>query len=196
MNNYNSSHSLKAKYSYEPWTLKYRQLFQQESEEISQALVDVEVGLSHIGSTAVEGLGGKGVIDILMICQLNSKRLQSQLDKIGYLYRPQAGSDQRKFFHKIKPDQQNQYRRYHLHLCAQWSDEAKAMIKFRDELKQNQNLRNNYDSLKRKASQESLKFLPDKQKMKQVYLNYKNKFIKELTKKLEVKLGKHHHFQN
>src|SRR5215467_3423032 len=67
--------------------------FEEERARIQSALGDVACGIEHYGSTAVEGLIAKPIIDILVgIAPLeNWIKCKSQLEKLGYDYAENAG---------------------------------------------------------------------------------------------------------
>ena len=54
---------LKDKYIFRPYNPIFPELFKNEKERMEKILGD-NLKIEHIGSTAVMGLGGKGVIDI------------------------------------------------------------------------------------------------------------------------------------
>jgi GrpB-like predicted nucleotidyltransferase (UPF0157 family) len=51
------------KYVFKPYSKNFPELFQKEKERIVSNL-NLPLVIEHIGSTAVPGLGGKGIIDI------------------------------------------------------------------------------------------------------------------------------------
>jgi len=58
--------NLKDKYIFKPYNPIFSKLFDLEKKRL-QNLLGLKIKIEHIGSTAVPGLGGKGVIDILLI---------------------------------------------------------------------------------------------------------------------------------
>ena len=54
------------KYIYESWNENFLNLFIQEEKRIKQVIKEVNFSVDHIGSTAVKGCCGKGIIDILI----------------------------------------------------------------------------------------------------------------------------------
>lgn len=47
-----------------PYDEKWKQNFLDIKNELSQALGDIEISIEHVGSTSVEGLAAKPIIDI------------------------------------------------------------------------------------------------------------------------------------
>ncbi|MBD3250286.1 MAG: hypothetical protein GF381_01810 [Candidatus Pacebacteria bacterium] len=178
---FNQSDSLRVKYSYQPWSELYPDLFSKEAKLLKQEFGS-QVKIEHIGSTAVRGLGGKGVIDIMLIVQLELTQALIKAKNLDYQYRPSAGTSWRHFFQKHKPDQECQLRRYHLHLFIshqpQAENEIREMIQFRSRLQQDEQLRREYDQAKQRASQAALLLLPDKEKMKESYHQAKQQFFR------------------
>lgn len=54
-----------SKYVFKPYNSIFPELFEKEKERLSKYLTG-EYQIEHVGSTAVQGLGGKGIIDIYL----------------------------------------------------------------------------------------------------------------------------------
>src|SRR6056297_1090289 len=69
-----------------PYSEDFSKLFKAKKEEILESYDDCEI--HHIGSTAVEGLGGKGIIDILVAIDNWSKEdeLLEALKELRYTH--------------------------------------------------------------------------------------------------------------
>jgi GrpB-like predicted nucleotidyltransferase (UPF0157 family) len=110
-----------------PYDSKAPEIF----EAIKQFICDIipyQIGVEHIGSTVIVGLGGKGIIDILIITRQEYMwKIVELLESKGYKYNPEAS---------IIPDRD--YLRQHLdeapnyyELKKQWSIAAGSdRIKF------------------------------------------------------------------
>lgn len=147
----------------------FPKLFEKEKERLRKILPEAKI--EHIGSTAVLGLKGKGIIDIP---KKKINRAKSLLIKQNYIFKPKAGDKDRLFFEK---DYNKLFvkRRVHLHLTTINSKVWKDCIKVRNKLRKNSELRKKYEKLKKEA----VKLARGEGKK---YRDYKNKFLKELTK--------------
>jgi len=101
--------------------------------------------IEHVGSTAVPGLKAKPIIDIMA----GVKDLQSSVGAIevleggGYCYYPYK-AEVMHWFCKPAPE----YRTHHLHLVPYGSTLWRERIKFRDILRRNENVAEEYERLK------------------------------------------------
>ncbi|HUB76615.1 MAG TPA: GrpB family protein [Solirubrobacteraceae bacterium] len=89
-------------------------------------------GIHHVGSTAVEGLAAKPVIDILAgVRDLDSSRATFEpLAELGYCYAPYL-ADEMHWFCKPSPSR----RTHHLHLIPLASARYREELAFRDHLR-------------------------------------------------------------
>jgi GrpB-like predicted nucleotidyltransferase (UPF0157 family) len=136
----------------EPYSEEWPARFSSEREVLAAVLAPWLAGpIEHVGSTAVPGLAGKPVIDIMVgVLDLDtSKPAIPVLSRIGYLYAPYR-TDVMHWFCKPSPD----VRTHHVHLVPfgsrLWSDR----IVFRDRLIASRDLADQYAALKRRLAQE------------------------------------------
>ena len=139
------------KYFFRPYNEIFPSLFQNEKERILSG-IQQDILIEHVGSTAVPGLGGKGVIDILVATEaLQLKTVSLELEKLGYEYKPYFNSADHLYFTIDLPDTEEGLRRYHLHLTHLESQVIKDFIIFRDTLRADARLREEYAELKKQA---------------------------------------------
>jgi GrpB-like predicted nucleotidyltransferase (UPF0157 family) len=83
----------------------WAQRFEHEKTIILRAIGDLIVKIEHFGSTAVPGLAGKPVVDILVGLKQYPMTHESiyALEQIGYEYLGEAGVSERLYFRKRKP---------------------------------------------------------------------------------------------
>jgi GrpB-like predicted nucleotidyltransferase (UPF0157 family) len=123
------------KYLFKPSTPQFPLLFDQEQQRLA-ACMTCPARIEHVGSTAVAGLGGKGIIDIaIAVPPACLPQASADLRRAGYAFRPQAGSNERWFHRMDRPDPIDGTRRYHVHLTYPESTEWGAMLAFRDYLR-------------------------------------------------------------
>lgn len=107
----------------------WEELFAAEADLLERALGDRIVAVEHVGSTAVPGLAGKAVLDLLvgLATPLVSADTRA-LKRVGYRHL-RARRDGRLVFRKSEP------RRCSLHVTEHGSERWRAMLGFRDYLR-------------------------------------------------------------
>lgn len=147
---------MKQKYVYKPYNELFSKLFIEEKTRLLSALNKESIAIEHIGSTAVPGLGGKGIIDIAIA--VNKQELNSvskQLQSLGYEFRPTFSTPDRLYFIIYLPDPEEKTRRYHIHLTYPENSEWKEFIGFRDYLRSHPNETQEYAETKKQAALEA-----------------------------------------
>jgi GrpB-like predicted nucleotidyltransferase (UPF0157 family) len=148
-------------------------MFSRLKDELSKIL-PVSAEIHHIGSTAVLGLSGKGIIDI-MVTLPNWKKEEeiiSSLRKNGYLHiHPKKKG---RISASLNAD--TDLGDHHLHIVLKNSAEARNLLFFRDQLCNNPKLAQEYQKIKEELSK-------DKNQTRATYSQGKNYFIKSVIKK-------------
>jgi len=176
---------LKDKYIFRSYNPVFPQLFKSEKARL-QKILGKDVLIDHIGSTAVPGLGGKGVIDISVTTpKINWPEICKKLKNLGYEYKKKGAEreKERLFFMANLPDEEFGTRLYHIHLSYPESPEFKKEIGFRDYLRSHPKEVKNYAKIKMKAAKEAQKFT-SKNKMRDTYNQIKKNFIEGILKSL------------
>ena len=121
---------------------RWEALFAKEAARVRQALAGRVLAVEHIGSTAVPGLGGKPVIDLLagLAGPLEAADTRA-LKRLGYTHL-RARRDGRLVFRKGAP------RAYSLHVTEHGSEQWRAALAFRDYLRANADAAEEYRQLK------------------------------------------------
>jgi GrpB-like predicted nucleotidyltransferase (UPF0157 family) len=172
--------SLIKKYSFEEYDPIYHELFKKEQQRILTILADIKINIYHIGSTAIPGVGGKGVIDIAITSNLaDHKQITARLLKLGYEFRKSGGDKNRKFHQR-----EFKGRRYHVHLSEFKNINAQRAIAFRDFLRNNPQLAKEYSDIKKQAAKQALK-MSTKDEMKLVYAQVKAPVIDKIQVQLD-----------
>jgi GrpB-like predicted nucleotidyltransferase (UPF0157 family) len=127
-----------------PYDPDWADQFEAEKHAIQAALGDRAVAIHHIGSTAIPGLAAKPVIDILIVVQQLADFADciAPLQKLGYAFIDYPQNVDRKFFRKGQP------RTHHLHIVAEDNAELRDHLIFRDALRADAALREQYAALK------------------------------------------------
>lgn len=163
------------KYVFRKYSSEFVKLFEFEEKNIKKALGNI-AKIEHIGSTAVKGLGGKGIIDIIVgVHQSDLDKAKTKLEKAGYEYRKVASVPGRIFIRKDYKSK-TKTRRIHIHLVIKYSKEWSQIILFRDYLKRNPDDVRKYTELKKQA----VKMAKGDGK---TYRKIKERFIKEILSK-------------
>jgi len=145
--------------SYQPrWVDEFTQIARHIRDLVGRAAIRID----HIGSTAVPGLGGKEVIDIqITVSDLDeADGLTSLLRAAGFRQgttfeydvfhkKPETDPELRKLFMR-EPEGE---RRTHIHIRELGRFNQRYALLFRDYLRSSENVRAEYELLKRRASQ-------------------------------------------
>lgn len=111
-----------------PYRQNFPKLFDQEKERILEALGNYE--LQHIGSTAVPGLAGKGIIDILIAVK-DWSELPVVIKKLKFLgFVHIHPKDQGRIF--LSKESVTKYKDTHIHIVKKYSVIYKNLLAFRD----------------------------------------------------------------
>ncbi len=140
-------HGLNLLVDYDPeWPIA----FEEEKARIYAMLTDVARGIEHYGSTAVEGLRAKPIIDILVgIAPLEDwNRCKLPLETLGYDYAENAGVPDHFIFGRGR----DRNERTHLVHVVEFNGESwRTSLAFRDALRVNRVLRAEYLNTKERA---------------------------------------------
>ena len=162
-----------------PYDRTWKFAFEEIKREIEGAIGDLIIGIEHVGSTSVEGLSAKPIIDIDVIIKDYSilDDVVGKLEAIGYIHEGNLGIKDREAFKYLdKPHLQQ----HHLYVCPQQSKELHRHITFRDFLRSNPEAVKKYGAVKEKAAQ----LFPDDIEK---YIEYKSPCIEELYKMCGLK---------
>jgi len=152
------------------WPLRFQTL----AARVRALLGALAMHVEHIGSTSVPGLAAKPILDIDIVVR-DAADLQSgirQLEKAGYLYEGDLGVPGREALRCPAGSE-----RHHLYLLLQGSPELRRHLAFRDALRADRVLREEYAALKRTLAQ---RFHDDRR----AYTSGKSDFIAAVLKRL------------
>ncbi len=140
-------HGVNRLVDYDPeWPLA----FEAERARIHGALGGVARGIEHYGSTAVEGLRAKPIIDILVGVEPLDDwiKCKSPLESLGYDYAENAGVPEHFIFGRGR----DRSERTHLVHVVEFEGEAwRSSLAFRDALRTHESLRAAYVRMKEQA---------------------------------------------
>jgi GrpB-like predicted nucleotidyltransferase (UPF0157 family) len=150
-------------------------LFETESKQIAIALGENVIEIHHIGSTSIEAIHAKPIIDILV--EVNSMtqvdRQNSSMQLLGYQCMGEFGIEERRFFLK---DNRDGIRTHHIHVFEVDSVQITRHLVFRDYLNTYLEDAQSYSTLKQSLAE---KYPNDIEE----YMNGKQNFIQEIDRK-------------
>lgn len=153
---------------------RYKEIFEIEKRRIENILGDNIITIHHIGSTSIEGLKSKPIIDIMPIVKdLDEVDLHNEeFEEIGYECMGEYGIVQRRFFKKGGDN-----RTHHMHIFPYTNEyEINRHLAFRDYLRENEYIANEYGNLKEKLAKEFPNDIDS-------YMDGKDKFVKDIEEK-------------
>ena len=169
------------KYIFNHYSKIFPELFQKEKERIRLS-IHIPLTIEHVGSTAVPGLGGKGIIDIaIAVDRQNLELVSTQLQTLGYEFRPQFSTPDRHYFITFLPDPEEENRRYHIHLTYPENEEWNNFLGFRDYLIHHPEDAQEYAEIKRKAALEANQDGEMYRKLKEPIFKKVHSFIKRIN---------------
>jgi GrpB-like predicted nucleotidyltransferase (UPF0157 family) len=158
-----------------PHDLNWQRAFTDESRQLAIAFGGNAIAIYHVGSTAIETIYAKPIIDIL-VKVTNLDRVDekdTQIRSLGYEAMGEFGITGRRFFRK---DNHDGIRTHHIHTFEVSSPQIDRHLTFRDYLRSHPEAAYEYSQLKQQLAQ---KYPDDIQS----YMDGKDGFIKEIDKK-------------
>jgi GrpB-like predicted nucleotidyltransferase (UPF0157 family) len=157
-------------------------IYEEEKAKIISVIGHKIKEIEHIGSTAIPGLGGKPIVDMIAgVRDLEEaeecvKLLQERLGVIDII--PQPGQTEWFFCigNKTTPEETNTI---HLHLVTHKSDHWKKPILFRDFLRDHPKVANEYYELKKELAE---RYGSDREG----YTEAKTSFIESIIKRIRI----------
>jgi GrpB-like predicted nucleotidyltransferase (UPF0157 family) len=144
----------------------YRETWPREFSAIRRSIGDAlgraALRIDHIGSTSVPGLGSKDIIDVQLTLESfdGFDAVQSALEPIGYLFRPNITSDHHPAgIEATDADYEKRYLRsgpesrdVHLHVRVEGRANQRYALLFRDYLRTHPRAAAAYEDLKRRLA--------------------------------------------
>jgi GrpB-like predicted nucleotidyltransferase (UPF0157 family) len=124
--------------------------FQKHAEILSRALGSEALGIEHVGSTSVQGLAAKAIIDIIVLVEDSADEATylPALVEAGYVLRVREPDwHQHRMFRTPELD-------VHVHIFSRGCIEVTRQLAFRDRLRENVEDRMLYESVKRDLAKE------------------------------------------
>ena len=159
----------------------WREMFEDERRILQKALGEIPARIEHIGSTAVAGLAAKPIIDLMVGLKDFSiaDNVVPKIEAVGYEYirKYEDVMPFRRFFIKG----QDGIRTHQIHMVGTGGEFWERHILFRDYLRQNPCVAEQYASLKKELAAREWEDVNE-------YADAKTEFIKGIENKAKVKL--------
>jgi len=162
-----------------PYQYDWLKKFQVEKEKLENFFGNKALEVEHMGSTSIEGLISKPIIDIVLTVSSSqkAKRYEKKLKEIGYEIKKNDTRKERLFFTKGPEEKRTHY----LHIGKIGSGYAEDMILFKDYLCNHRDIAKQYSDLKKSLAKKY-------QEKREIYTTKKEKLIKEIVKKAKKSL--------
>ena len=136
-----------------PYDPNWKTEFKKIESELLPVLNNHIDAIEHVGSTSVEGLAAKPIIDIdIIIENYNSfETVKERLFSIGYSHQGDLGVKDRQAF-KYNESDKSHLMNHHLYVCPSYSEELNRHIVFRNYLRSHPEDRDWYGSIKMLAA--------------------------------------------
>ena len=133
-----------------PYDENWKQNFIDIKDELVMVLGTIAIAIEHVGSTSVEGLAAKPIIDIdVVVKSCDVGKAIAALENVGYIHEGNLGIVGREAF---SYEGKEHLQTHHLYVCPEDSEELKRHIRFRDYLRDNPDAIAEYSSVKLKAA--------------------------------------------
>ena len=158
----------------EKWNPKWKDEFERIVDSLGEDVIYNSVKIEHVGSTSVEGLSAKPIIDLDIVIEKDKFEIIKRLlnDK-GYKHEGDLGIEGREAFSYSGKEE---LMTHHLYVCTKDSEELFKHITFRDFLKNNSALASEYSKVKEQAA---VLYPDDIDK----YMEFKSEIIEKIYKR-------------
>ena len=157
----------------EDYNPEWKNSFELEKNVLSNIFKDIALSIEHVGSTSIEGLSAKPIIDMLVIIKTFSdfETVRYYFEKEPYSIKLDSPEDEILI---RKGDETN--RTHFIHVVELGSDRQINTLLFRDYLRENKDAVLEYENLKKELA---IKYADDRK----MYTASKNDFIQGILKK-------------
>ncbi|AFY93699.1 GrpB family protein [Chamaesiphon minutus] len=157
-----------------PHDRNWQSAFADEAQQLSIAFGDNAISIHHIGSTSIETIYAKPIIDILVevedIHQVDDRN--PEIESLGYTAMGEFGIAGRRFFRK---DRSEGIRTHHIHTFEVGSAQIDRHLAFRDYLRAHPEDASKYSELKQQLARQHPTDI-------QAYMEGKHDFIQAIDR--------------
>lgn len=163
-----------------PYDPAWKDAFERIQRMLSGVIGDYLQTIEHVGSTSVEGLGAKPIIDLDAVLRDAGDfgTVRSILEQCGYQHQGDLGLPGREAFFRPKDynDWERDTMKYHLYVCFPDAVPYREHIAFRDYLRTHRQAREDYQQLKEQLA-EQFRYDVDS------YCEHKTEFVRSILAK-------------
>lgn len=161
----------------EDYNPEWKNSFEVEKNNLINIFKEIALKIEHVGSTSIEGLSAKPIIDMMVIIKRFSdfENVRSYFEKEPYSIKLDSPEDEILI---RKGDESN--RTHFIHVVELGSDRQINTLLFRDYLRENKDALLEYEKLKKELA---IKYADDRK----MYTASKNDFIQGILKKAKEK---------
>lgn len=161
----------------EGYNPEWKNSFEVEKNNLINIFKEIALKIEHVGSTSIEGLSAKPIIDMMVIIKRFSdfENVRSYFEKEPYSIKLDSPEDEILI---RKGDESN--RTHFIHVVELGSDRQINTLLFRDYLRENKDALLEYEMLKKELA---IKYADDRK----MYTASKNDFIQGILKKAKEK---------
>ena len=158
----------------EKWNPKWKDEFEKIVASLGKDIIYNSIKIEHVGSTSVEGLSAKPIIDLdIVIENDNFEIIKRLLNDKGYKHEGDLGIEGREAFSYSGKEE---LMTHHLYVCPKNSKELFKHITFRNFLENNPALAAEYSKVKEQAA---VLYPDDIDK----YMEFKSEIIEKIYKR-------------
>lgn len=134
----------------QPYNKQWISIFEEEANRLHKIFGLEIIDIHHIGSTSINGLKAKPIIDIMPVVKDITRIDHFNISMIAIGYKPKGenGISQRRYFQKGGDN-----RTHHVHIYQSGSSEIVRHLAFRDYLRAHPDVAKKYGDLKEYLSQ-------------------------------------------
>ena len=161
----------------EKWNPQWKYEYEKIVASLGKDIIYNSIKIEHVGSTSVEGLSAKPVIDLDIVIEKDKFAIIKELlNKKGYEYEGDLGIEGREAFSYYGKEE---LMIHHLYACPKDSKKLFKHITFRNFLKNNPDLAAEYSKVKEQAA---VLYPDDIDK----YMEFKSEIIEKIYKKCRL----------
>lgn len=153
---------MKLKIKLEKYDLEWKKSYKELKDVYINHLRGFIVVVEHVGSTSVEGLISKPILDIDIIVEneRNKNHVIGKLEKLGYVHKGDWGIKGREAFVRESEkvpygEKTTKWMKHNLYVCIKGIESLENHLRFRDYLRENSRAVKEYGELKLKLSSET-----------------------------------------
>ncbi|TDF95027.1 GrpB family protein [Paenibacillus piri] len=158
-----------------PYDAEWKIQFERIKEMIVGYIGDLVLAVEHVGSTSVEGLSAKPIIDLDVVMDSYDvlPTIIERLEQAGFEHQGNLGIEGREAFRRTYDDG---FMKYHLYVCPKDGKGYLEHIAFRDYLRANEEAKKEYEALKQRLA-EAYRYDIDS------YVDRKTAFVRDILNK-------------